>query len=99
MLVDAMRNDHCDITEVESRSANVENCDNGLRRTNTDEVEAAAERDNQPHGIYRGLREFVDFTPNATRKVPLALSYPCDSGPKELGTYLERGNASSRANA
>jgi hypothetical protein len=94
-----MRNDNCDITEVESRSANVENCDNSLRRANTDEVEAAAERDDQPHGIYRGLRELVDFTPDATRKVPLVLSYACDFRPKQLGTYLERGNASSRAKA
>jgi hypothetical protein len=69
VLVDAMRNDNCDITEVESRSANVENCDNSLRGANANEVEAAAERDDQPYSIYRGLREFVNFTPDAMRKV------------------------------
>jgi len=67
MLVNAMCYDDGNITKIKSRRCDVENCNDCLRRSNADEVEAAAECDYQPDSIDRSMSEVVDLAPKAMR--------------------------------
>ena len=79
MFVDPMSQYDSDVAKVESRSGDVENCDDGLCRTDADQIEAGTEGNYKPDGVYGSLSEAVDFTPEPDATSVLIFSAQRDS--------------------
>lgn len=60
-----MRHYDCNVADVERGCGDAEYAVDGLWRSDSDEVKACAEGDDEPDGIDRRLRERVHFAPKA----------------------------------
>lgn len=60
-----MRKDDGDVREVQCRSSDVEDRDDGLGGSDADEVQADAEENDEPDGIDGGAGVGVYFAPEA----------------------------------
>ena len=99
-----MRNHDSDVREIERRGRDIEDGHNRLGGTNPDQIEADTEDDNEPNGIDRRMRVRIDLAPKATKTPSSALSFPHKTTSHDAmlcsqPTYLEKGSASSLANA
>jgi len=65
MLVDEMRKNDGDIGEIQCRSCDVKDSDDGLCGSDADEVQADAEKDDEPDGIDGGAGVGVYLAPEA----------------------------------
>jgi hypothetical protein len=62
-FVPSVGHDDGDVAYIQCRGGDVEYCDNSERAADADEVETAAENDDEPDSIYRGVGQRIDSTP------------------------------------
>lgn len=70
MLVNPVRDDDSNVADVECWRRDVENGDNRQRASDTDQIQAAAERDDKPDSIHRCMCSLVDFAPKSVSHQP-----------------------------
>ena len=64
-LVPAMRDDDSNVADVECRCGDIEDGNDSQGAANTDEVEAATERYDEPYSIDWSIRNRIDFAPES----------------------------------